>query len=97
MGEDSWAILKRTLNDTPAGYTAALAILQPPSVTQKIAAINTLLDWWVSDDDLTIIESIVSTVGEADKQAIAAAIQPRISSLTSIGQRTRLRVILGTV
>jgi hypothetical protein len=97
MGPRSFEVLKRTLNGTAQGFTAALAILQPPSVTQKIAAINTLLDWWVSDADLTIVESIVSTCSDADKAAIATAIQPRITSLTDLGQRTRLRVILGVV
>jgi hypothetical protein len=97
MGERSFEILKRTLNGTAQGFTAALAILQPPSVTQKIAAINSLLDWWVSDNDLTIVESIVSTCSPADKATIAAAIQPRITSLTDLGQRTRLRVILGVI
>jgi len=96
MGKRSWAILERTLDDTPAGYAAAKAILQPPSVAQKIAAINTLLDYWISDNDLTIIESLVSTVSGADKRAIAYAVAPRTNEMNSRRQRARLRAILGS-
>ena len=95
MGSRSFAILKRTLNDTAEGYTAAGRILAPPSTRQKLAAINALLDWWVSDDDLTIIDSIVSTCSAEEKAKIAKAIQPRIVSLGNLGQRIRLRITLG--
>ncbi len=71
-------------------------LLTPPSVEQKIAIVNSLLDGWVSDTDLNHIEMVVNSAS-GDKAAIATAIQPRIKELWSIGQRTRLRVILGTV
>ena len=97
MGKDSWALLKSTLNpDTAAGYTAAIAMLVPPSVTQKIASINTLLDgWWVSANDLDIIERIVASCGEAEKLDIWAAISPRVKELWSDAKQARLRAILG--
>jgi hypothetical protein len=94
MGEDSFEVLKRTLDDTPAGYAAALKILKPPSVLQKIAAINVLLEWWVSDTDLDLIQSIVSTCGLGQRLIILAAIWPRTGSLFSPRQRKRLRLIL---
>jgi hypothetical protein len=72
-------------------------LLTPPTTEQKIAIINNLLDGWVSDDDLDHIEMVVNSAGSGEKEAIARAIQPRIRELWSIGQRTRLRVILGTV
>jgi len=66
------------------------------SVADRIAVINSFLDWWVSDNDLDLIEVIVNS-NSGDRPAIASALQPRIRSLTSIGQRTRLRLILGVV
>jgi hypothetical protein len=98
MGENTFAILKRTLNaDTQEGYDAAVNLLKPPSIQQKISLINAALDWWVSDNDLNIIERIVSTCSASDKAKIAAAIQPRIITLTDLGQRMRLRIILNTI
>jgi hypothetical protein len=77
--------------------THATQLLGASTLTDKIAAINKLLDGWVSDDDLTAIQGICESSNEAEMTAIRAAIQPRIKDLWSIGQRTRLRVILGTV
>jgi len=94
MGARSFAVLKRTLNDTAAGYTAAQRLLRPPSAATRIAAINTLLDWWVSDSDLDIIESIFMAADAGDRATIRAAVEPRAISLTSLGQRFRFRAIL---
>ena len=94
MGARSFAVLKRTLNDTAAGYTAAQRLLRPPSAATRIAAINTLLDWWVSDNDLDIIESIFMAANAGDRATIRAAVEPRAISLTSLGQRFRFRAIL---
>lgn len=77
--------------------THATQLLGASTLTDKIAAINKLLDGWVSDDDLTAIKGICESSNEAEMMAIRAAIQPRIKDLWSIGQRTQLRVILGTV
>lgn len=94
-GDDTFTVLK--------GYAEALdtahldPLLQPPSVAQKIAAINALLDGWVSDNDIAAIRGICGSASDSDMNAIRAAIQPRISELWSIGKRTQLRVILGTV
>lgn len=97
MGARSFALLKRVLDASPPNYDTANALLRPPSTAQRIALINGYLDWWVSDEDLTNIETVFNSSSDADKQAIRTAIQPRIISLTSIGQRTRLRLILGVV
>jgi hypothetical protein len=66
------------------------------STADRIAVVNSFLDWWVSDTDLDMIETIVHA-SAGDRDAIATAIQPRIRSLISLGQRTRLRLILGVV
>jgi hypothetical protein len=93
MGASAFAVLKRTLNDTPEGYTAAQRILRPPSAATRVALINTLLDWWVSDADLDHIERIYMSANTGDRAAIRRAIEPRLISLTSLGQRFRLRAI----
>lgn len=98
MGENTFNILKRTLNaDSQEGYDAAVRLLQPPTIEQKISLVNALLDWWVSDNDLDLIERIVSTCSDEDRARIATAIQPRIISLGNFGQRIRLRIILRTL
>lgn len=51
----------------------------------------------MSDSDLDVLARIFNSSGDADKAAIRAAIAPRIRDLWDMGQRTRLRVILGTV
>ncbi len=63
---------------------------------KKIAAINGLLDWWVSDADLESIQNIWHGSTEDEKRQIRYAIQPRVSDLTDHGQRARLRAILGS-
>jgi hypothetical protein len=63
---------------------------------KKIAAINMALDGWVTDDDIANIEGIYSSATQEDKVELRNAIQPRISDLIDIGQRTRLRVLLAS-
>jgi hypothetical protein len=70
--------------------------LKPPSLEQKINAINALLDGWVTDEDLDAIERIVKA-NESDREAIAAAVRHRIIELWNFGQRIRLRIILRTI
>jgi len=48
----------------------------------------------VGDDDITAIEKILANESAADKTALRRAIEPRIRSLSSITQRTRLRLAL---
>ncbi|MCA9988632.1 MAG: hypothetical protein KDE59_30205, partial [Anaerolineales bacterium] len=93
LGASSFAVLKRTLNDTAAGYTAAGRILRPPSAQTRIALINTLLDWWVSDTDIDHVERIYVSANTSDRAAIRTAIEPRLTSLTSLGQRFRLMAV----
>jgi hypothetical protein len=95
-GDDSFTILRgfaEALNTT-----AADPLLQPPSTEQKIAALNSILDeWWVSGNDMSAMIGIIRTASGAELEAIRTAIQPRITELSDIGQRTQLRVALGTV
>lgn len=59
----------------------------------KLIVIKTLLEGWVSDDDLSAIDRICATVSSAAEAAtIRSGVDPHV--LTSIGQRTRLRVTL---
>ena len=95
-GSGSFSILRgfaEALN-----VTAADPLLQPPSAAQKIAALNSILDeWWVSGNDMSAMIGIIRSANAAELDAIRTAIRPRITELTSIGQRTQLRVALGTV
>ncbi|MCA9989183.1 MAG: hypothetical protein KDE59_32985, partial [Anaerolineales bacterium] len=68
-------------------------ILRPPSAQTRIALINTLLDWWVSDTDLDHVERIYMSANTSDRAAIRTAIEPRLTSLTSLGQRFRLMAV----
>jgi hypothetical protein len=62
---------------------------------EKIRMINTLLDGYVEDVDLDAIEKLCNSVTSGgEMNAIRNAINPRVTSLSSLGQRTRLRVIL---
>jgi hypothetical protein len=61
-----------------------------------IAAGNSLLDGWVSDNDIEGIRKIVN-LPLVNKEQIQRALSPRIGELWSIGQRTQLRVILNAV
>jgi hypothetical protein len=67
---------------------------QGTETDKKIAAINSLLDGWVSDSDLDNIENIWNASSGDEKSEIRKAVSARIGSLISIGQRTRLRTIL---
>lgn len=58
-----------------------------------VSLANSLLDGWVSDADLDCIDRL-DRLPITDRGALQAALEPRAISLTSIGQRTRLRVIL---
>ena len=63
------------------------------SAQTRIALINTLLDWWVSDTDLDHVERIYMSANTSDRAAIRTAIEPRLTSLTSLGQRFRLMAV----
>jgi hypothetical protein len=62
---------------------------------EKLRLIFSLMHGWVSDEDIATIERILASVGSAAEMvALRRAIEPHITELTSIGQRTRLRVAL---
>ena len=79
------AIVRSNPLDLPALRNAVRADI--------IAAINNLLDGWVSGEDIESIRRLCH-LPVADLAAISAAIEPRVTELTSIGQRTQLRLIL---
>jgi len=64
------------------------------STTEKVRLVNRLFDGWVSDDDVSAIETIMSNLSAADKAAVRALIARRVDDLSSVGQRTRLRAAL---
>jgi hypothetical protein len=66
---------------------------QPAS--EKIRMIDTLLNGWISDDDVVAIERICSSVpSSAEMARIRGAITPRTIEITSFRQRTRVRIAL---
>lgn len=69
--------------------------LKPPSLEQKVAIVNDLLDGWVTDEDISNIERIYKVAGAAEKTALKNAISPRISELNNFGQRGRLHLLIG--
>ncbi len=101
MGEAIFDRFAREMRRNNQGWLAIFfrryeQALQGSEVDKKIAAINSLLDWWVSDADLDHIENIWRGVVPDQKPHIRAAIMPRITSLSDHGQRARLRAILGS-
>jgi hypothetical protein len=73
----------------------ALAVIGDLPTAEMIRMINRLLDGWVSDEDIDVIDKICRSVRTFAQMArIRAAIQPRILDLTDIGQRTRVRIAL---
>jgi hypothetical protein len=87
---------------TPNGDTRARewAARQPPAalrdmpIDEKTRMVNRLLKGWVSDDDLDGIERLYNASTRADQVILRAVIAPQIQDLWSIGQRTRLRILL---
>jgi hypothetical protein len=71
--------------------------VQGSEVDKKIAAIVSLLEgWWVSDDDIANIENIWSGSSPEEQALIRREISARLLSLTDLGQRTRLRILIGS-
>lgn len=63
--------------------------------TEKLRMIFSLMQGWVSGDDMTAIVRILGGVqSSAEMATLRRAIEPHIIDLTSIGQRTQLRVAL---
>jgi hypothetical protein len=62
---------------------------------EKIRMINRLLDGWISDADVKGIDKICANAANSSElAAIRVAIQPRETSISDLGQRTRVRVAL---
>jgi hypothetical protein len=69
------------------------ADLAAVSTAGKIGALRTLMGGWISDEDVVAMEQIIGAVRNRDEAAaIRSAI--RLLDMTSIGQRTRIRVAL---
>ncbi|NET15909.1 MAG: DUF2974 domain-containing protein [Okeania sp. SIO1H6] len=69
--------------------------LRTRKTPQKIRIIDTLLEDWVSDQDIDTVEKICnSSASKAEADIIKQTIQPQIVKLISKGQRTRLQLIL---
>jgi hypothetical protein len=62
----------------------------------KIAAVEAFFSGWVSDEDIGAIEEIYRESTGEEKTQIGYIIQANIPELWSIGQRTRLRVLLAS-
>lgn len=75
-------------------FTRYAELAKKSEIEKKIGAIQSLLDWWVSDEDLSHIENIIAGSSVDEKAQIRAAILPRVISLSDHGQRARLRLAL---
>lgn len=94
QGEGSWALFRAAKGDRLDRMLTAKHT--PDWVKEKIYQMNDLLDGWVSDADLDRIAGIWGTLEGGEKDQARAAIQGRVGDLIDIGQRSRLRVILGS-
>ena len=62
---------------------------------EKLRMIFSLMRGWISDEDVANIERIFASVRSAAEMAmLRRAIEPHITEMTSVGQRTRVRVAL---
>ena len=80
--------IRRVLGAADAGT------VQRIPVAEKIRVINRLLDGWVSDEDLETIRVVCRNAAPGELQQIRRAIEPRAVTLTDLGQRSTLRMIL---
>ena len=62
----------------------------------KLAVLESLLSGWVSDDDIAAVEELYRNALDFERQQMRSAIQAAIPDLWSIGQRTRLRLLLAS-
>lgn len=63
------------------------------SLATKTQMINTLLDYWVSSEDVTAIESICSAITDkAESTTVKGILENRVTSITGSGLRARLRL-----
>jgi hypothetical protein len=62
---------------------------------EKSRMIFSLMRGWISDEDVATIVRILDSVGSiAEMAALRQAIEPHIIEMSSIGQRTQVRVAL---
>ncbi|MFN8463909.1 MAG: hypothetical protein U0X20_00100 [Caldilineaceae bacterium] len=72
-----------------------LADIERLPATEKLRMILSVMRGWVSDDDIAAIQRILGSVSSAaEMTALRRAIEPHLSDLSSIGQRTQVRVAL---
>ncbi|WP_020587944.1 DUF4157 domain-containing protein [Desulfobacter curvatus] len=64
-------------------------------VAEKVRMITRLLEGWIADADVVAVESICSSVStRSEMVTIDARIRPKLLSMTSIGQRMRVRIAI---
>jgi len=80
------------LNSFMTRYSQALS---GSEADKKVAAVNSLLDGWVSDADIANIENIYRGSSPEEQTQLRSAISGRITSLMDMGQRARLRILIG--
>jgi hypothetical protein len=98
--EDLFDKFVRAVKANNTGYIENFFYLYERAATRseldrKIAAVNSLLDWMVSDEHITAIENIWHGSTEDERVQIRGVIRNRITSLVSHGQRARLRILIG--
>jgi hypothetical protein len=112
MGETNGKLAKRNLVDLGQANAPAwldeddqvrawvkghsLFEIRQLSTPHKLAAIKTLLDGWISSDDLLAIRRICGcAASKPEADAIRGSID--LSSMTDLGQRMQMRVILSNM
>ena len=68
------------------------------SAATKINMINTLLNGWISTEDLDTVERICQSISKHEEgNAVGRDVARRLSDMEDVGQRTRMRGILGNL
>ena len=96
-GPGTWQLF--WIRFTDKDYTGAWELLYPKKggswVDHKITLIRGYLDGWVSDEDISMIETICSTLSGEDLKTVRRSVGPLVKTLWNHGQRARLRIALG--
>jgi hypothetical protein len=75
--------------------TTDLATIGRLPVTEKVRMIFSLMQGWISDEDVATIEHILRSVtSRSEMHSIRRTIEPYLRKMTSIGQRIRVRIAL---
>ena len=72
-------------------FTSYQRLVTASEIDKKVAAVNSLLDWWVSEADINHMQNIWNGSSEEERRHIRQAVLARVTSLNNHAQRVRLR------